>query len=97
MFPLRTTYPCHPLPHVIGPTVSEYYEVIRLPADRQVALRFARLTLPETDRHAALCSGIYRASQVPGASVHTYHVLDDPGGPSGILPLAIPLYWLPVL
>ena len=31
MFPLKTAYLCHPLPHVIGPTVSEYYEVIRLP------------------------------------------------------------------
>jgi hypothetical protein len=30
-FPLTNTYDCHPLPHVIGPTVSEYYEVIRLP------------------------------------------------------------------
>ena len=31
MFPLKITTFCHPLPHVNGPTVSEYYEVIRLP------------------------------------------------------------------
>jgi len=28
MFPLRAPQYCHPLPHVIGPTVSEYYEMI---------------------------------------------------------------------
>ena len=28
MLPLRATRPCHLLPHVNGPTVSEYYEVI---------------------------------------------------------------------
>ena len=28
MFPLRATQYSHPLPHVIGPTVSEYYEMI---------------------------------------------------------------------
>ena len=33
--PLRTAYDCHPLPHVNGPTVSEYYEMIRLPTIRQ--------------------------------------------------------------
>jgi hypothetical protein len=97
MFPLRTAYPCHPLPHVIGPTVSEYYEVIRLPTDRQAALHFAQTALPKTDRHAALCLGIRRVSQVPDASLHAYHTLDDPGGPSRILPLAIPLYRLPAL
>ena len=30
-FPLLTTYPRRSLPHVNGPTVSEYYEPIRLP------------------------------------------------------------------
>jgi len=29
--PLTDAHDCHPLPHVRGPTVSEYYEVIRLP------------------------------------------------------------------
>ena len=28
MFPLRATQYRHPLPHVNGPTVSEYYEMI---------------------------------------------------------------------
>lgn len=28
--PLQSSYDCHPLLHVIGSTVSEYYEVIRL-------------------------------------------------------------------
>ena len=32
-FPLRTMYRCQPLPRVIGPTVSEYYGLIRLPPD----------------------------------------------------------------
>ena len=34
--PLQTAYDCHPLPHVTGPTVSEYYEVIRLPYHHQL-------------------------------------------------------------
>jgi len=38
--PLRTAYVCHPLPHVIGPTVSDYYEVIRLPIGLQDAFPF---------------------------------------------------------
>ena len=33
--PLRAAYDCHPLPHVNGSPVSEYYEVIRLPTIRQ--------------------------------------------------------------
>ena len=37
--PLQSSYNCHPLPHVIGPTVSEYYEVIRLPNSLQVLSR----------------------------------------------------------
>jgi hypothetical protein len=45
MFPLRTAYPCHPLPHVIGPTVSEYYEVIRLPIGLQAAFPFVAVQL----------------------------------------------------
>jgi hypothetical protein len=28
MFPLRAAQYCHPLPRVIGVTVSEYYEMI---------------------------------------------------------------------
>ena len=31
VFPVQASYPCQPLPHVIGATVSEYYEMIRLP------------------------------------------------------------------
>ena len=31
-FPLQATCVCQPLPHVNGPTVSEYYGLIRLPA-----------------------------------------------------------------
>ena len=31
MFPLQAAYPCQSLPHVNGPTVSEYYGLIRLP------------------------------------------------------------------
>ena len=71
---------------VIGSTVSEYYGVIRLPADHQALFRSGQWTLPKTDQHAAPCLGTYRASQVPDDSVHTYHVLDDPDGPSGVSP-----------
>ena len=39
-FPVMDTYDCHPLPHVNGPTVSEYYEVIRLPKGLQLPLPF---------------------------------------------------------
>ena len=31
VFPLRVAYPCQLLPRVNGVTVSEYYELIRLP------------------------------------------------------------------
>lgn len=82
--------PCPPVialrGRVSGPTVSEYYGVIRLPADHQAVSRFGQSALPKTDQHAAPCLGIYRASQVPDDSVHTYHVLDDPDGPSGVSP-----------
>ena len=71
---------------VIGSTVSEYYGVIRLPASHQAVSRFGQSALPKTDQHAAPCLGTYRASQVPDGSVHTYHVLDDPDGPSGVSP-----------
>jgi hypothetical protein len=71
---------------VIGPTVSEYYGVIRLPASHQAVSRFGPSALPKADQHAAPCLGTRRASQVPDDSVHTYHVLDDPDGPSGVSP-----------
>ena len=71
---------------MIGPSVSEYYGVIRLPADRQAIFLSGRSALPKADQHAAPCLGTRRASQVPDDSVHTYHVLDDPDGPSGVSP-----------
>jgi hypothetical protein len=32
VFPVEAAHACQSLPHVIGPTVSEYYGLIRLPA-----------------------------------------------------------------
>jgi len=39
MFPLQASYSCQPLPHVNGPTVSEYYELIWLPAGYRYPFR----------------------------------------------------------
>jgi len=32
VFPVQAAYTCQPLPLVNGPTISEYYRLIRLPA-----------------------------------------------------------------
>lgn len=71
-FPLRATAACQPLPHVNGPTVSEYYGLIRLPGNRRLLYLSFRIRLPE------LCPGATRVSQVPGASLHASHALCGP-------------------
>ena len=87
MFPLRTSQYRHPLPHVIGATVSEYYEMICLPSTRQTFfLRLIRLTSPHEEFEGS-------PKFLTLLSLHATRF--DPGSPSGISPLAIPLYWLP--
>lgn len=44
----RATQYCHPLPHVIGLTVSEYYEMIWLPSIMAHRSLFLRLKWPAT-------------------------------------------------
>jgi len=61
MFPVHATYFCQPLPLVIGPTVSEYYELIWLPANlRRLFLWSSSPTLPGVWiwRHRRLGSGL---------------------------------------
>ena len=70
-FPLRSTYHCQPLPHVNGPTVSEYYELIRLPASHQFPRLSVRLSYPSM-------MGTYRVSQVPDTSLPACHGLRTP-------------------
>jgi len=87
-FPLRATAACQPLPHVNGPTVSEYYGLIRLPGDHRLLYLSFRFCLPEH------CPGATRVSQVPGASLHASHALCGPRQTLGALTLSRALYWL---
>ena len=45
-FPLWAPAVCQSLPHVIGPTVSEYYGLIRLPEGLRLPYFFFRFRLP---------------------------------------------------
>ncbi len=76
---------CQPLPHANGPTVSEYYGLIRLPEGLRLPYYFSiRLRLPahgpvvDKDPMHLPTSGTPRASQVPGVSLHTCHALCRP-------------------
>ena len=87
MFPLRATQHRHPLRHVNGPTVADYYEMIGLPSHPSDSL----LTLygPTPPRR-----GGERVSQVPDASLTACHAL-GPRQSLGNLTISIPLCWLP--
>ncbi len=74
-FPLRATYHCQPLPLVIGPTVSEYYELIRLPEGYRSPLHPGSVILPINDRNLqGLPSSCHISSCMPRP--------DDPGSPT---------------
>jgi hypothetical protein len=83
--------------HVIGPTVSEYYGLIRLPKGLRLPYNFSlRVRLPAT------MSGTLRISQawpelgrrVLGVSLHTCHALSRPRQTLGGLTMAPSLCWL---
>ena len=67
MFPMIATKYRHSLPHVIGVTVSEYYEMIRLP----VTLRTNSFSL----FRPTSIPGDNRVSQVPDTSLTACHAL----------------------
>jgi hypothetical protein len=107
--------PVNPFPwqiadlHVIGPTVSEYYGLIRLPKGHQHPYNFSlRVRLPahrtvvdKEPMHSSM-AGTLRISQawpelgrrVPGVSLHTCHALSRPRQTLGGLTKALSLYWL---
>ena len=100
-FPLRATAACQPLPHVNGPTVSEYYGLIRLPMGLRHPYNFSlrlRLPVPEyvVDKYPMHLpmTGTHRASQVPGVSLHTCHALCRPRQALGELTKVPSLCWL---
>ena len=70
MFPLRAAQHRHPLRHVSGPTVSDYYGMIGLPSLN--ARRTAFLWLYGPTPHSR---GGGRASRVPDASLPACHAL----------------------
>jgi len=95
-FPLWAPAVCQSLPHtctvpqvlcVIGPTVSEYYGLIRLPGGLRLSYLLFRVRLP------ASCQESSRVSQVLNASLHASHTLS---GPRQILG-ALTIYALSVL
>ena len=67
MFPVQAAKYRHSLSHVIGVTVSEYYEMIRLPA----ILRTISFSLI----HPTSIPGDNRVSQVPDTSLTACHAL----------------------
>ena len=83
LFPLWATPFRYSLPHVIGLTVSEYYEVVWLPIDHRMPFLLSWHILP-----IAFAKGENRVSQVPGASLLTCHAL-RPRRPIKILPSSI--------
>jgi len=109
-FPLRATTACQPLPHTCtvpqvlfanGPTVSEYYGLIRLPMGLRLPYNFSlRLRLPargsvvDKDPMHLPTTGTLRASQVPGVSLHTCHALCRPRQALGELTNTLSLCWL---
>jgi hypothetical protein len=99
-FPLRAVAACQPLPHVNGPTVSEYYGLIRLPKGLRLPYNLSfRVCLPAPGPIVGNpmyrpIAGTHRASQVPGASLHTCHALSRPRQALGELTKALSLCWL---
>ena len=99
-FPLRAVAACQPLPHVNGPTVSEYYGLIRLPKGLQLPYNLSfRVCLPAPGPIVGNpmyrpSAGTHRASQVPGVSLHTCHALCRPRQALGELTKALSLCWL---
>ncbi len=94
-FPLRASAACQPLPHVNGPTVSEYYGLIRLPGVfSSPTLAFGRLTCRRQRASLLTGPGTTRASQVPVASLHASRALCGPRQTLGALTIAHALCWL---
>ena len=101
MFPLNPTTFRHPLPHANGPTVSEYYEVIRLPDIDVYALAIRLAERPLNRIGLTLMDGrLFKA--LAGSPkfltllfIHTTPF--DPGRPLMFLPKRTPQYWLPTL
>jgi hypothetical protein len=105
--PMEAAYACQSLPLVIGPTVSEYYGLIRFPRGlplSYLAFRPAYLSSVGDTTHVPtqepLGSPKPALSAVEGSlmllSTHTA-LLVNPGRPSGIWPgTRIPLCGLPV-
>ena len=99
-FPLRAVAACQPLPHVNGPTVSEYYGLIRLPMGLRLPYHFSfRVRLPAPGPIVGNpmyrpSAGTHRVSQVPDASLHTCHALRGPRQTLGQLTKTLSLCWL---
>jgi hypothetical protein len=99
-FPLRAVAVCQPLPHVNGPTVSEYYGLIRLPKGLRLPYHFSfRVRLPAPGPIVGNpmyrpSAGTHRVSQVPDASLHTCHALRGPRQTLGELTKTLSLCWL---
>ena len=99
-FPLRAVAACQPLPHVNGPTVSEYYGLIRLPMGLRLPYHFSfRVRLPAPGPIVGNpmyrpSAGTHRVSQVPDASLHTCHALRRPRQTLGELTKTLSLCWL---
>ena len=99
-FPLRAVAVCQPLPHVNGPTVSEYYGLIRLPKGLRLPYHFSfRVRLPAPGPIVGNpmyrpSAGTHRVSQVPDASLHTCHALSRPRQSLGELTKTLSLCWL---
>ena len=97
-FPLRAAAACQSLPHVNGPTVSEYYGLIRLPRVFGSPTSFgSAYLLPVGDMtHIPAQEPLGPPKSLLLLSTHTM-LFVDPGRPSGILPpTRIPLCGLPV-
>ena len=83
-----------------GPTVSEYYGLIRLPKGLRLPYNLSfRVCLPAPGPIVGIpmyrpSPGTHRASQVPDASLHTCHALCGPRQSLGELTKALSLCWL---
>ena len=85
---------------VNGPTVSEYYGLIRLPKGLRFPYLAFRVHLPvlgsvvdKYPMHLPM-TGTLWVSQVPGVSLHTCHALSRPRQTLGELTILLSLYWL---
>ena len=92
---------CQPLPHVNGPTVSEYYGLIRLPKGLRLPYLAFRVCLPVSgqvvDKKKPMhlpVTGTLWVSQVLGVSLHACHALCRPRQTLGELTRALSLFWL---